>query len=266
MSSTITQQIRTQVIVTAIFGALTFILGGTVSSAVTVYFNDANLGPADTLQIGGVTVTGGQLATVSGLGLGKDNGIGPAGEFDQQMYFPAGQVGPETDMNSGVLQLNVEGVINSVTIVPYFSIFSGSGVLISDTLAFGITAWWGGTPSGFPQVNIAQSSIGQPITLYPSYSNPPPATTLVQFQIASDFGEFNDYFLGYRMQHQSEEQTYQFGITVVSLDYTPVSNPGTVTFVPEPSAITFLGVGLIGLLFARQGRRSHRGKRSFITE
>jgi hypothetical protein len=265
MKVIIKPKIRTQVITATMLGTLALMLGSPVADAVTVYFNDADRGPADTLQIDGVTVTGGQLATVAGLGLGKDNGIGTDGEFDEQMHFSSGQVGPDTDTKPGLLQLNVDGVINSITIVPNFSILSGSGTLMPDTLPFGIVSYWGGTPSGFPQVNIAQSSIGQPVILYPT-SYPPSANTYVQFQIASDFGEFNDWFLNYREQNESEEQTFQFGITLLSLDYTPDPGSTTISFVPEPSSITFLVIGLIVLLFARQGRWFCRNQRVVVAK
>jgi PEP-CTERM motif len=209
----------------------------------TVYFNDITRGPAGALQIGTVTALGDQLVTVPGVGLGVDNGIGPAGEFDRQMHYSSGDVYPDSSTPPGYIQLNLNAAITSITIVPYFRIFSSTGELLPDTLTFGIIAFDG--PALGPGVTIDQSAIGQPLTLYPAYTGPLPTSASLSFQISHDITHEEDYFVAYRQSHQAEDQTFEFGISVLSLDY---------TVVPEPGAGALLMAGLACLGWVRRQR------------
>jgi len=226
------------------FLGVALIMAEGIVPGATVYFNDASRESTTTLQVDGVTITGSQLVTVPGLGLGLNNGIGPAGEFDREMHFPAGQIPPDNDLQPGVLQLSVNGILNSVTIVPHFRIFDAAGNLTGDILTFGIIDYFPGETFGdIPEDVINASSIEQPLSLYPTPPITPGSPNTVQFQIASDFGEFNDFFVGYRTDHQSQEQTFQFGFSVLSLDYTPI---------PEPGMISLLALGFAGFFWVNR--------------
>jgi hypothetical protein len=272
MKSILNHKIRIQVIATTILGTLTLMLGSNVANAVTVYFNDADRGPSDVLQIGGITITDtgtgtgspvGQPTTVQGVGLGFHDGVGLAGEVDEQAYWPAGESGADSVMGGEGLFFQVDGYINSITIMPVMRIFSSTGGLMPIPnglyLEFTCSPLLSGGP--YPEFPANTST---PITLTVddiAQGSLPVCYLTPQMDWSPDY-----WFSGYRQDSLSEEQTLQWGFTVVSLDYTPVPGPGAITFVPEPSTITFLAIGLTGLLFARRERWSHCSKRSCVTE
>jgi hypothetical protein len=241
------RKIWKRIIAPAILGMLALMLGSTAANAVTVYFNDADRGPSDVLQIGGITITDlgtgtpGQPNTVLGVGLGLDMGIGPVGEDYQQAHWSADQQSYDSFIGGDGLLLSVDGWINSVTILPVLKIYSGSGDLMpipSDlNLEFSTSFLFGGSP-------IVPASGSAPVTLSALFESTP-STFYLTPQMNSDP---SSWFSSYRQDHFAEEQTLQWGFTVLSVDYTPV---------PEPGVIAFLASGLVGLLCARRARRSY---------
>lgn len=225
--------------VTAIFVAL--VCGITVSSADTVYFNDADRGPSSTLQIGGITVSPwvfgdnglGQPATVLGVGLGIDGGIGLIHEVNGGMHYAAGQ--EQADWGSYETGIHLAGddtidTINSVTLMPVFRIFSGLGTLLPDQLNF--------------EMFFVYQPGGNYRGLSPPYTNPITFELLnsphkdVFINITADFGQ-SIHFNEYRMAHLQDELTLEYGVTILSLDFTPVA---------EPSVVSLLVMALFGLV------------------
>ena len=240
------QETRSRVIKTANFGTLIFILGTTAANAETVYFNDMDRGPANVLQIGGVTVThtgtgssSGQPTTVQGVGLGFDNGIGLPGEVDGQAHWPAGQNNADSFLGGDGLDFQVDGDIVSITIMPEMRIFSASGDLmpIPDNMELEFTSSRLLQGGPYPEFSANTS---MPITLSVSGG-----AILASCYLTPQMDWSPDYwFSDYRQSNLAEEQTLQWGFTVISLDYNPV---------PEPGVANILMLGLFAFLFA--GRR-----------
>lgn len=208
---------------------------------VTVNFTDANSGPSDTLQIGGVNVSSftggfadGQPTTVLGSGLGIA-GIGPAYEINRQMYYAAGSIFP-VDSGSEGLDLQVDGSINSFTVLPSFRAYASDGSLLplQHTFQFGYIAFNG--------IGYADFDPANPIPLTFQISDDERKTGDVKVDITADLGE-HTYFIDYRQQNQNTEETFMLGLTVQSLTYTPA---------PEPSSLAMFGVGFLSFVGIRK--------------
>jgi len=144
------------------------------------------------------------------------------------------QSNASSDSREGGIQLTVGGRINSVTIMPQFRIFSSTQGQLFDRLPFEIK-----TTSSSPNYVLLPTN-ASPFTIDLSLSDSPD----LRLDIASDFGEAMCFY-DYRMQHPSEDLTFQFGITILSVDYTPV---------PEPGTVGFLGIGILAFLCVRRSR------------
>jgi len=75
------------------------------------------------------------------------------------------------------------------------------------------------------------------------FSKWPDRPFLVDIGVLSDFGEFL-YQITYLQNHGNPDATFTYGLSIVSLDYTP--NP-----VPEASTVALLGAGLLQLVRRR---------------
>jgi len=220
--------------------ALILILASSSANAVIVYFDDATRGPSDTLEIGSVTISpllgggnvGGQVATVAGFGLGLDNGIGSIGEIERQQHFSANQTLPyEPDSDSGPdgVDLAVNGIINSVTILPNFSIIQ-NGSTLSEQL-----------PLDFYCFPIAEypfliPPFSGPVTIDASFIT---TASTVELQMNGDWGGEYWRFWGTDFRDPTQEQSFQFGFTIQSLDYTPA---------PEPASLSLLAFGMLAII------------------
>lgn len=231
----------------AMFCVLALMLGRNAASAETVYFNDADRGPSNVLQIDGITVTHtgtgyppaiGQPTTVLGVGLGLNETVGPMGEANEQAHWPAGSSSYDVAAGGDGLSFCVNGAINSITFMPFLRIFSGTGELmpVPDGLNLEFMSSPFLTGSGFP---IVPANTTIPVTLW-ALEGAPGAGGSTCYLTPQPNWSPDIWFGTYRSEHLAEEQTLQWGFSVISLDYTPAG-------IPEPSSAILLLAGLIGL-------------------
>src|SRR5437867_1865292 len=82
---------------------LALILGLAEANAITIRFDDANRPPSDTLNVGGVTVTGdgrggpGLPCTAFGIGLGSDI-LGSSSSIERVSHYSSGSFGSDTSL------------------------------------------------------------------------------------------------------------------------------------------------------------------------
>lgn len=162
--------------------------------------------------------------------------------------YSAGDVAGSSVRNySGMFGLAVDGIINSVTVVPSLTIYSKTGeeYPLPSSLAFQITAFFSPNPGIgpspqpiFPTFNVP--TFDNPYTLTPRSSSPTQTFSSLQLAIAGNFGQ--EYFLTpYRLLHMDEEQTIKLQLDIRSIDYTPV---------PETLTTTALVAVLLGWMYA----------------
>ncbi len=213
-------------------------LGIAALNAATVHFDDADRGPANSFHVGDITTSAasggfhpGMPATVSGFGLGSAGPVGQPYSFDQQLHYSIGQDSPDTTgiENAITFEIDPAYTFTSITILPYLTV-SGSTTPppCSFTLEYDVTGTTGPwTDQYFSSVN--SEDYGQPLTVS---LNPQPAMQFYRFDLQIDTGLAGGEavnFYDYRQAHLGQEQTFQFGFTVQSLDYTAAPEPGAVT-------------------------------------
>lgn len=231
--------------------SLALILATSNASAFVVSFDDADRGPSDTLQIGAVTVSSvgsrsNQPTTLSGTGLGLAGGVGSDDEIDAEFHFPAGSMHTDRQSFEDWLYLDVAGLINSVTFVPHCRIFDALGGEVADKVHFIAIAHTPDSPSVRVYNDIYPTNDDQAMTLNLDYDNPGNLTTTrVGFLVIGD-SDGPGAWESYRSQHQSVEQTIQVGITIRSINYTSI---------PEPGAGALAAAGLLGICSAARRRR-----------
>ncbi len=221
-------------------------VGGTlVSNGATVFFNDANRGPSGSLDIGGVTAstsatvwTNGvgfsplttQTGTASGSGLGAV-GLGPDNSFNLLFHYSAGDSSYDwMASEGGSLTLdNPNYMITSITLAPSVTATLGSLSPVSVQLPFTATVLpaYGGGPG------THEISSSGPATYTVSFYNGPDSPSFITstLSLTSLLNGMSDGFPAaqYRQQNLSDDMTLDYGFTVVSLDYTMIPEPGTVS-------------------------------------
>jgi hypothetical protein len=126
------------------------LVGSNLLADTVVDFNSGNLGPSPTLDIGGITVSdlsANQPVTVSGYGLGDVPG--PSGTFIISGNNP----------NSGV-NLTVNGIFNSITVLPFAVDQNGTPVALNFALSYELFP----SSGGFPIKNIYITGSSGPMT------------------------------------------------------------------------------------------------------
>jgi len=231
------QTMRTHLLSIALF--LVLVLSSPSASAETVYFNNADYGPGANLQIGDVTLSMGAwasmagAATVSGQGLGLDGGMGQIYEFNEQITQINGDhvnYGYNDFQEPGVLSLTAPGIIDSIALLPFARVYSSSGDLLPDQPQFDI----------YCSLNFASDH---------PHVTPGTATTLYwngPGQVyAVDIGIGHNSPLEYWLNLDAGN-TAELGFTILSLDYTPV---------PEPGAVCLFAAGSFALFYVNRKRR-----------
>jgi hypothetical protein len=224
--------------------------------AATVRFDDANRGSTNTFQVGLVTISAGtmplsgQPATVAGFGLGTAGPVGPSYSLDQQLHYSAGQSTPDSILkeNAITFQIDPAYTFTSMTIVPYLSISNLATPPCSFTIEYDVTGTTGPWVDQYFR-SATPADYGQPLTLNLA---PLPGMDIYRFDLQVTTGLAGGEavnFYQYRLNHLSEDQTFQFGFTIQSLDY---------TIVPEPGVAVLLLAGAAGWVCCR-GARPHAG-------
>jgi hypothetical protein len=224
-------------------------------------FTQVSIGPANTIQFEGVTITGGtgfaaiegtprepeQVSMVAGLGLG----MGADGSFDVRSVFDnGGQFNASRSAQDLTATLSVNGRINSLAIQPYMHV-EGPDPTETTFLHFRIGGKVDHRRTDHAELNSAY------------WVHPPFAPFTIDYTQIGDetrdlrpvslinFGMFwydltqSDLFRPYMLLQGFPDATFTYGFSITALDYTP--DP-----VPEPA--TWLLVGLGSLLVARRQR------------
>jgi len=233
-----------------VYLTLALILGLTEAHAITIRFDDADRPPSDTLNVGGVSVTGnawggpGLPATAFGLGLGSDI-QGSSFSIDCVSHYSSGDLFSDVSLAES-LRLAVAGVINSITIMPRVTVLeTGESLdLFFEVAPLSYSSDHLINPPNFTPVE----SDGAPTTIICF-----PKAPVVDFAIAGDFRE-DTYFFNHRVSRGFPDETLVFGFSILSLDYTPASVPDTA------SSACLLGIGLFAIVcVGRKFRRTEAG-------
>ena len=208
------------------------------SQALVINFDDASYGPSETLDINGVSIStfgapDGQPATVSGYGLGSSM-IGPIYSVDRLESYNSSTLLPS--LREG-LSFSVDGIINSITILPYFSIMD-SGETTQLPFEIGFTPIYENAITFIHYLGVDPAD--QSLLTINLYNDDIFQVHSLDITITSDFGEFL-YFRDYLEEHP-DPVTFQYGFIVKSLDYTPTYPT------PEPSIVLFFVVCLLALI------------------
>jgi hypothetical protein len=210
------------------------------AGAISVDFGASNAGPANFCELGGVAVSGttlwgpgGEPVAIAGSGLGS-TAVGTPDSVDRFMTFPAGNFNPSVDLREG-LQLTVDGRINSITIAPHFSVI---GQAPPAELSFLVGIYTLSSPPTWININAPNPT---EIAYSAMFDTRDYSSVVINLEDGGTPG-FN--FFGYLGENgTATDVSFQFGFTILSLDYTP-------TPAPEPSvvALTALGAVWLGLL------------------
>ena len=227
---------------------LALVLGLGEANAITIRFDDADRPASDTLNVGGVTVTGdgwggpGLPTTAFGIGLGSDL-LGSSLAIERVSHYSAGSFGSDSSVES--LRLSVDGVINSITIMPRMSVLE-TGELLD--LNFSIAPLF--YPSVGPIIPAWTNvrSDGTSSTILTQYY---PPSSVVDLTVNGNWG-WDQYFIEYRESRGFPDETIVFGFSILSLDYTPV--PDTA------NSACLLGIGIFGILCAGRKRLWSAGR------
>jgi len=225
---------------------LALILGLAEANAITIRFDDADRPPSDTLTVGGVSVTGnawggpGLPCTAFGLGLGSDI-LGSSFSIDCVSHYSSGDLFPDRSLAES-LRLAVDGVINSITIMPRITVLE-TGESLDLFFEVAPLSYSSDHLLNTPHFTPVESD-GAPTTII-CY----PRAPVVDFAIAGDFGE-DAYFIDNRVSRGLPAETLVFGFSILSLDYTPASVPDTA------SSACLLGIGIFGIVCAGRKRGS----------
>jgi hypothetical protein len=209
----------------------------TSASAALVDFTTLNRLPQGTLVIDGVTVSGDDgalVATEFGRGLGLA-GVGSSASIDRSLSWTSGSSVGDVSAQSrdGELTLSVDGMINSLTILPYMLI---EGPEAATFPQFEMSY----RPLVTGEISTRTQTTLQPFaplifTFRPDRS----PSVIADVGLFSDFGQY-PFFLDYRTAFGNPESTIMFGFSIISLDYTPAFQSSPLA-TPEPTTLLLLG-------------------------
>jgi len=222
------------------------------AEATVVSFDSMTRAPSDMLVIDGVTIAPtpwgvdaveGQVATVEGIGLGTTGLLSPGfiDRFDSY-YGDCSSTGLCHGYDSAV-RLSVNGRINSVTLRLYQTLDGPPKNPEDHCCAFEWAFFTNspGSPGGVSyELHTDKDPPLRTVALF--------GGSYVEFGVFSDFGEFL-YQFTYLQNHSPAPATFTYGLSIVSLDYTP--DP-----VPEASTVALLGAGLLHVVRRRRTARA----------
>ena len=149
-------------------------------------------------------------------------------------HYSAGSFGSNTSLGES-LRLTVDGVINSITIMPRISVLETGESL---DLLFQVAPLFNrsdGSPMGPPAWTNVKSD-GTSTTILNQFY---PLASCVDLAVNGDFGE-DLYFSEYRRSRGLPDETLVFGFSILSLNYTPVPD--------KASSACLLGIGIFGIV------------------
>jgi hypothetical protein len=200
-------------------------------------FTKISLGPSSTLVYKGVTITadeGSAVAMVAGEGLGFV-GIGSNGSVNTITHYDAGSLFDSRLGRDGEVTIRVAGQIKSVTIQPYMTINGAAplpGVNVGFQMSFGLDANQG-TGRAYRVMSTPFAPFVFDFTTAPFGSDlRVEAMTLGLF---TDIGQ-EPFQTDYLIANGLPEATFEFGYSIVAMDYAP-------TEVPEPGTLSLLLIG-----------------------
>jgi len=211
----------------------------------TIDFTAATLGAANTIQIGGVTITGarGALVATDARGLGINDGA-----FDETWRSL-----PDNTFTGdfGLLSISVDGTLNSLTIQPYLLV-NGQAPVSGVDIAFQMSFMPRGDLSYGQSYETIRSATGSvTFNFTPGYVLNPfgdSITALTRVGLGADLSN-GDLFGAYLKSQGLESAEVSYGYSITGIDYTP-------TPTPEPSELLLMAG------FAVLGYRGFRGQSS----
>ncbi|MFO1477615.1 MAG: hypothetical protein U1F98_13310 [Verrucomicrobiota bacterium] len=202
---------------TLILAALLCLSAAGRSPADTVYFGDADRGPSNSLDFGGLQVSE-NVATGIGVGLGCAD-FGSATTLDCWLHYSPGERYPDGGFLEWADIKISGGAMNSITVIPCLPINMDTGEVLP--VSFSITTSWG-IPGGQYDSDFTDATNPKPIT----FLAPSGATGCLTSPYYSPVGQWL-FFDAYRMAHLDGELNIQASCSIVSVDFTPIPEPAT---------------------------------------
>jgi hypothetical protein len=228
------------------------------ASAITVSFADLDVGPTNSITRGDVWVDvapNRQIASTTGFGIGGV-GVGPNTEFNRRFEYAPGVMDPfwTTHASDPGATVHVNGILTGLTFLPTARAYL-NGELVDVSVSFPLSIIFPMAPSTFSMVPGfgPQSFVdGRPFTMAnpEQWYGPVASVNFGLFHMGT--GPFYHNDGGFRYTHLSDHVVYEFGISLLSVDYLPTS----ASAVPDSTSTGLLAVSGLAALMGFARRRS----------